>query len=305
MLTLCSKEYPLHNTQRSVLWQSRTCSNKLWICNTKWRVTGVFCSLGCSPVGCGKLYSCESYLNPLLCYTKPHVSWCSSLARSASPKGFPVEGCRQEHLVQVHTTHLQALSHNQPLCGQLYSTHWHPHLDLTWILCVCHVQPQNAGQTTLISMHEWDTPVGSEGVLEVPRPSSSGYRQNIWWEKREKPHSKSRTSYALHPYLFRKHSFQYASRTTHASPRPPKAGLPALLQASLGHTHVLHQHPCQLCFYQLSHSPQHGGARGHRDTVTCFPVWLILTCTTNPEKPGTPLVHMPSTILCTIRERSV
>ena len=177
----------------------------------------------------------QNYPNPLLCHTKPHVSRCCSLARSAWPKGFSAEGCRQEHLFQVHTAHLQALSQDWPLCGQLYSTHCHLHLDVTWILRICHVQPQNAGQTTLVSMYEWDTWVGSEEVLptwaalRVPCPSSSGghpYSKNILWEKREESHSTPGTSYAFHAYLFRKHSCQYALRTTHATPSPPKAGLP-------------------------------------------------------------------------------
>lgn len=101
---------------------------------------------------------------------KPHISQCCSLPINAWPKGFRAKGCRQEHLLQAYTTHLPALSQGWPLCGQLCSTHYDPHLHTTWIFHIFHVQPQNVGQTMLVLMWKWDQRafLHPEWLLEFP-----------------------------------------------------------------------------------------------------------------------------------------
>lgn len=99
----------------------------------------------------------------------------------------------KEHLVEVHTAHLQALNQDLPLCDQLYSTHCHPHTYIATYMLPCTTPECWPGNANLyIWVRHLGGPEGVlaiQAVLPVSCPSSSGghpYGKNISWEKREK-----------------------------------------------------------------------------------------------------------------------
>lgn len=173
--------------------------------------------------------SCKSYSNPLLCDSQPQINWCCSLATCAWPNNSLSEGWRQEHLLQVCTTSLPALTQDWQLCGQLCSIHCDPHLNTTQIFHIFNVQSQNDGQTMLISMYEWDTWVGPDGIfptwvaIRVPFSFSKGkhpYIKKLLWEWENLLYSGDQLCFPSFP------ACQYATKDNSTTFSPPQAGLP-------------------------------------------------------------------------------
>lgn len=253
--------------------------------------------------------SCKSYSNPLLCDSQPQINWCCSLAMCAWPNNFLSEGWRQEHLLQVCTTSLPALSQDWQLCGQLCSIHCDPHLNTTQIFHIFNVQSQNDGQTMLISMYEWDTWVGPEGIfptwvaIRVPFSFSKGkhpYIKKLWWEWEKLLYSGDQLCFPSFP------ACQYATKdnSTTFSP-PPRLG-------SLKTVHSMQDTLFQVPFIMppsKSHllllvvpKPSAWWSKGWQRHLEVLPMCSILSSATDQKQPSIHSLYNPSTILCILMQ---
>lgn len=164
--------------------------------------------------------SCKRYWNPLQHHTKPHISQCCSLTRSACPEGFP---CKSSQAGAPYPSPYCTASGTEPAQPTGEPTMQPPTAPSLRSspnsVCAMYKprmlarqqQSQCTGRTR--GSHQPRQPSTS------PDPFHQGHSLSVksYCRKRGRKATPYQDSYAFHTYLFRIHSCQYAPRITHAT----------------------------------------------------------------------------------------